>query len=287
MSALLQDPVDLEKARISSPPQTQPEQFEQAVVLMPHGALAGPAPGYSGIAEQSTPAHSFLEHSTAILFPILLVPNLYFSVNRLHELELLWLAVLAIALALVLADFVGGVVHWAADTYFSEETPIVGPALIKPFRQHHIFPRDICTHKLVSLVGNVCIPAAPLLGLCLYLLWVSDHGLVAFAILCTALMTAATVATNVFHKWAHQERPSAAVRCLQRTRLVLESRHHQIHHQEPFEMHYCITNGWLNPFLNKIGFFRKLEAALRALRIEPTNEKSEVINEKSEVRSQN
>ncbi len=270
MSALVQDSLHLEHQLISSPPQEQTDQLAEAVILAQPGS-ASPLPGYSGIADHSTPAHAFLEHSTAILFPILLIATVYFSFNRLYALELIWLAALALPLALVLGDFVGGLVHWGADTYFSEDTPVVGPALIKPFREHHLFPLDITTHTFVSIVGNVCILAVPLLAVCLYLLWVTRHGLLAFAILCISLMTAATVGTNVFHKWAHQEKPSALVRWLQRMRLVLEPRHHQIHHTEPFKMHYCITNGWLNPLLNKIGFFRKLEAILRFLGIEPTN----------------
>jgi hypothetical protein len=267
MSALVQDPLDLEQQLISSPPPQQTDQLAEAVVLTAPGS-ASPAPGYSGMADHSTPAHAFLEHTTSILFPVLFIPTVYFSFDRLYELDLLWLAILAIPLALVLGDFVGGLVHWGADTYFSEDTPVVGPALIKPFREHHLFPRDICTHTFVSIVGNVCILAVPLLAVCLYLLWVTRHGLLAFAILCTSLMAAATVGTNVFHKWAHQEKPAAVVRWLQRMRLVLEPRHHQVHHTEPFKMHYCITNGWLNPLLNKIGFFRKLEAILRFLGIE-------------------
>lgn len=269
MSALVQDTLDLEARLISSPLQEQADEVAEAVVLT--APTAPPAPGYSGIADHSTPAHSFLEHTTSIMFPVLFVPNVYYSFDRLYDLELLWLAALAIPLALLLADFVGGLVHWAADTYFSEDTPVIGPALIKPFREHHVYPRDICTHTFVSIVGNVCILAVPVLSMCLYLLWITQHGLLAFAILCTSLMVAATVGTNVFHKWAHQENPSAAVRWLQRTRLVLEPRHHQVHHTEPFEMHYCITNGWLNPLLNKIRFFRKLEAGLRFLGIETTN----------------
>ncbi len=226
-------------------------------------------PGYSGIEEHSAPFHSFLEHSTTYLFPLVFLPSLYFALNRLYELELIWLALVAIPFSLLLGDLVSGMVHWFADTYFHDDTPIVGKALIKPFRMHHLYPRDITTHNLVSLVGNVCILAVPLLAFCLYLLWMSDHGLLAFGVFCTALMTAATVATNQFHMWAHQENPSGFVRQLQRMRLVLEPQHHQVHHDDPHDKHYCITNGWLNPLLNRINFFRRLEALLGFLGIKP------------------
>jgi hypothetical protein len=227
------------------------------------------AAGYSGIEEHSTPFHAFLEHSTTFLFPVMLVVSLYFSLSQLHELELLWLALLAIPLSLVLGDLVSGLVHWTADTYFSEETPIIGQSLVKPFRLHHLYPRDICTHDLVTTVGNVCIIAVPVLAVCISLLWFyEDSSWLAFLILCIALMSLATVLTNQFHKWAHQESPSRFVRFLQRTRLVLGPAHHQIHHTKPFNMHYCITNGWLNPLLNKIQFFRGLESMLRRLGIE-------------------
>ena len=227
------------------------------------------ASGYSGIEEHSTPFHAFLEHSTTFLFPVLLVLSLYFSLSQLHELELLWLALLAIPLSLVLGDLVSGLVHWVADTYFSEETPIIGQSLVKPFRLHHLYPRDICTHDLVTTVGNVCIIAVPVLTFCIYVLWTwDDSSWLAFLILCVALMSLATVLTNQFHKWAHQEQPSRTVRWLQRTRLVLAPSHHQIHHTKPFNLHYCITNGWLNPFLNRIGFFRGMETGLRYVGIE-------------------
>jgi hypothetical protein len=227
------------------------------------------AAGYSGVEEHSTPFHAFLEHSTTYLFPVLLLLSLYFSLSQLHELELLWLALLAIPLSLVLGDLVSGLVHWTADTYFSEETPIIGQSLVKPFRLHHLYPRDICTHDLVTTVGNVCIIAVPVLAFCIYLLWTwDDSSWLAFLILCVALMSLATVLTNQFHKWAHEERPSRMVRLLQRTRLVLAPTHHQVHHTKPFNMHYCITNGWLNPLLNKIGFFRGMEAGLRFIGID-------------------
>jgi Lipid desaturase domain len=227
------------------------------------------AAGYSGVEEHSTPFHAFLEHSSTFLFPVLLVASLYFSLSQLHELELLWLTLLAIPLSLILGDLVSGLVHWTADTYFSEETPVIGQSLVKPFRLHHLYPRDICTHDLVTTVGNVCILAVPVLAVCISLLWLwEDSSWLAFGILCIALMSLATVLTNQFHKWAHQEAPSRFVRWLQRTGIVLRPGHHQVHHTKPFNMHYCITNGWLNPLLNKINFFRGLEAGLRFLGIE-------------------
>jgi plasmanylethanolamine desaturase len=241
-----------------------------AVVVDPAARRAALlAAGYSGVEEHSTQFHAFLERSTTFIFPVMLVASLYFSLSQLHELELLWLALLALPLSLVLGDLVSGMVHWTADTYFSEETPIIGPSLVKPFRLHHLYPRDICTHDLVTTVGNVCIIAVPVLAFCISLLWFyEDSSWLAFLILCIALMSLATVLTNQFHKWAHQEAPSRFVRLLQRTRLVLGPAHHQIHHTKPFNMHYCITNGWLNPLLNKIQFFRSLEAMLRFLGIQ-------------------
>lgn len=231
------------------------------------------AAGYSGIKEHSTPFHSFLEHASTLLFPIMLGAALYFSISQLHESELLWLVILGIPISIVLGDLVSGLVHWTADTYFSEDTPIIGQSLVKPFRLHHLYPRDICTHNLVITIGNVCILAVPVLALSIYLLWVwNDSSWLAFVVLCIALMSLATVLTNQFHKWAHQEQPSRFVRGLQRTRLVLAPNHHQVHHTKPFNMHYCITNGWLNPLLNKVGFFRGMEAGLRFLGIEVATE---------------
>ena len=273
MSALLENPVALDlKAERNSPLRLRRDQPESV------GRINDSVPtfptGHSGIEEHSMPFHAFLEYSMSLLFPALFFLCFYFSFAHLYDIGWVWLVVPAIPISMVWGDLMGGLVHWFADTYFSEETPVIGPALIKPFRQHHIYPRDICTHNLVTMVGNVCILAVPILAFCLYLLWVRPHGLLVFAILCTTLMAAATVATNVFHKWAHQEHPPGPVRWLQRSRLVLAPAHHGVHHTEPFDMHYCITNGWLNPLLNRIKFFRRLEAALLLIGVKTAKARS-------------
>ncbi len=237
------------------------------------------ASGYSGSQEHSGPLHSFLEHLTLLIFPVVFVFNLHWAGARLYELELLWLIALAAPLGIVGGDFISGIVHWAADTYGSEDMRVIGPSLVKPFRLHHLYPRDICTHGLVETTGNVCILSVPVLAICLYLMWlIPESALVAFVAVSLALIGAATVATNQFHKWAHQESPSSLARWLQRKRLVLEPNHHKLHHTQPFDMNYCITNGWLNPLLNRLKFFRRLEAAIGFFGIETAREKQAIHN---------
>jgi plasmanylethanolamine desaturase len=233
-----------------------------------------PASGYSGVEERSGPLHSFLEHTTLLIFPVVFVLNLHWAGSRLYELEMLWLVALAVPLGIVGGDFISGLVHWAADTYGSEDMKVIGPSLVKPFRLHHIYPRDICTHGLVETTGNVCILSVPVLSVGLYLMWlIPSSGVVAFVVVSFAMIAATTILTNQFHKWAHQESPSSFARWLQRNRLVLEPQHHKLHHTQPFDMNYCITNGWLNPLLNKLRFFRRLEAVIGLFGIETAREK--------------
>jgi ubiquitin-conjugating enzyme E2 variant len=52
---------------------------------------------------------------------------------------------------------------------------------------------------------------------------------------------------------------------LQRARLILTAKHHEIHHTAPYEHHYCITVGWLNQPLATIRFFRTLERIITAV----------------------
>jgi ubiquitin-conjugating enzyme E2 variant len=219
---------------------------------------------YSGLREESGAFHSFLEHASTYGFFLLFAAAIYLSFMRLAGQGRLWLVVFAVPLGLVAGDFISGFVHWLADTYGSERTPLVGTSFIKWFRLHHAYPKDICTHDFITTNGNTCIPAAPLVGFCLPLIWDEDASVTrVFVVLTTVLMTGATVATNQFHKWAHADAPPLLARWLQKARLILPPAHHARHHAAPFLAHYCITNGWLNPLLDRINFFKTLEGALR------------------------
>src|ERR1051326_1002126 len=48
---------------------------------------------------------------------------------------------LQIVLIAALADFVAGFIHWIEDAYFTEHTPVIGPAFIRPNILHHHQPR--------------------------------------------------------------------------------------------------------------------------------------------------
>lgn len=222
----------------------------------------------------SGPLHSFLERSATILFPFLFVSALLLSCQQLSETGAGWLTVPGAFLGLVLGDFVTGLVHWAADTYGEESTPVIGRSLVSPFRVHHVRPLEICEHGVVETVGNTCILAAPLLTLFIVIAAFGETSAATAFIVFTAVVTVGmTVATNQFHKWAHQDAPRRIVRALQRSRIILSPEHHRTHHTAPFESSYAITNGWLNPLLNRTRFFRRLEHALRALGVEASREK--------------
>ena len=49
-----------------------------------------------------------------------------------------WVMLAAVASGYLAADWVSGMVHWAADSWGSADLRIVGPAFLRPFREHHI-----------------------------------------------------------------------------------------------------------------------------------------------------
>ena len=177
-----------------------------------------------------------------------------------------WLALASIGLlGYVGADIVSGLVHWAGDTIGDTSVPFLGKHYIGPFREHHSDPKAITRHDFIETNGNNCIVVAFPLGLAL---WATprtlDWQFVGCSVVCA--MALFTVGTNQFHKWAHDDHVPAPVRVLQQMGLILSPTHHDIHHAMPHDKHYCITAGWMNPLLDKVRFFRGLEALVRRLK---------------------
>jgi len=159
--------------------------------------------------------------------------------------EAVWLA-LAAAAGYALADVASGLTHWFCDSFFREDTPGIGPVLISPFREHHRDPAAMTRHGFLELTGNSCLGVAPILAVAAWRPWSAhfDAGLIAFAL--------ALFATNLFHKWAHSTQVPRVVAWLQKRHLILNPDRHAVHHTPPNKGAYCVTNGWMNPILDKI-----------------------------------
>jgi ubiquitin-conjugating enzyme E2 variant len=194
--------------------------------------------------------HRALETTAIVVVVVLAVQAAFHVARAVNDMTLVWVFGGAMVTGYLAADVVSGLGHWAADTYGSEQTPVIGVNFIRPFRQHHLDPEDIVRHDFVETCGNSCIGAAPVLGATLWWMPGPDAG-AGWLFAWTALLAwvPAIVATNQFHKWAHMASPPAPALALQRLGVILSREHHAVHHVAPFRTHYCITTGWMNaPF---------------------------------------
>ncbi len=174
-----------------------------------------------------------------------------------------WLALSAFMVGYVFADFISGFVHWAADTWGTPDWPVIGKALIRPFREHHVDEKEITRHDFVETNGNNCfVSIAPAAGAAL----LPQAGAGWFFAAATIFALCLSIfGTNQFHKWSHMDEPPRAVALLQRANLILPPEHHALHHSAPYAKYYCITVGWLNEALFRLRFFQTLERAITAL----------------------
>ena len=164
---------------------------------------------------------------------------------------------------MVAADFLSGLVHWAADTWGSERMPVIGRRLLHPFRVHHVNPDDFLRRRFVDTNGDVAVLVIPVLTAALALQLDGPWGVAAVVFL--GSFSGIALLTNQVHQWAHQPRPPSVVRLLQGCRLILAREAHARHHQPPYAANYCIATGWCNRPLAAIDFFRRLERAVTGL----------------------
>ena len=57
----------------------------------------------------------------------------------------------ALVLGVLAADFITGCLHWFADTFFAEDTPLIGQAVIESFREHHRDPLAMTRRSFLRL----------------------------------------------------------------------------------------------------------------------------------------
>jgi hypothetical protein len=168
--------------------------------------------------------------------------------------------------ALVSADFVGGFVHWAFDTWGSVNVPVVGQTFIRSFREHHVDPKALARHDWREANGDNCLATLPLL-LYLSLCTITEGWTRVLALEMNSttysyllILTFFVMLTNQIHKWAHMNPCDVPefVKYCQRNGILLCPVKHNIHHKT-FDTYYCITTGWCNKPLEKINFWIRVE----------------------------
>lgn len=157
-----------------------------------------------------------------------------------------------IALVWLIADFITGFVHWLEDAYGNPDLPVLGQHMTRPNLLHHYAPRAIVDNSWFR-------SARGLLAICVLL------GLVAAALgvfnWMVALGLFLSANANEVHKWSHRTRREngPVVRLLQRLRLVQSPSHHHRHHAHEKNSNYCILTDFLNPVLERVQFWSRLE----------------------------
>lgn len=156
--------------------------------------------------------------------------------------------ILHIILAILLAEFFGGLFHWWEDRYGNPNWPIIGKYIVQPNIDHHKRPGFFCTKSYLDRNAIVLIPCL-LMAFGLYWLEAPLFLILSFCILSHM---------NEIHSWAHKK-SNFVVIFFQKLGILQSPEHHKIHHERPYDKHYCVMTNYVNPVLRKLKFWEILE----------------------------
>jgi plasmanylethanolamine desaturase len=159
------------------------------------------------------------------------------------------------------ADLLTGLVHWWQDTYGNPTWPIIGKYVVKPNLKHHDDPRAMLQVSYWNRCGASVVAGIVIIGI-LLLCNASWQAIVLFAF---------SSQGNEIHAMAHRtdKENGKIIMFLQKIGIVQRRRTHGWHHKAPYETNFCVMTEFLNPPLNRIGFFPKLERLIQKFGIKP------------------
>ena len=157
--------------------------------------------------------------------------------------------------AVLAADFLVGFIHWIEDASVREDWPVLGPLVGRPNILHHHLPRHFVRNTWLQSCWDQLLLAILLLGVAFWL-QVLTWPVLVFAVL--------VANANQIHKWAHRSRRENGrlISLLQDLRLIQGVRHHAVHHTDPKSKNYCVITEFLNPVLETLRFWTRLECLL-------------------------
>lgn len=165
------------------------------------------------------------------------------------------LVIAQLLLGWLIADVIGGLVHWIEDRVLTERVPVLGRHVVAPNRRHHAEPMAFAAGTLIARNGTTIAAA----GVASLLWW----WLAGASVVWAAASIGGAVSSHV-HYLAHlPKRGSRFVRVLQEIGLFQSPAHHAGHHRPPSDRRYCVLTDWSNPVLDAIGVWALLERLLR------------------------
>jgi len=155
-------------------------------------------------------------------------------------------------LCICCADLVSGAVHWWEDTYGKRSWPILGRLVIEPNLEHHARPRSFLKHGVWKSIDIQVVLGGALILVAWSIGWLSYEF---------SLIVVLMIAANVTHRWAHssESENGGFITLLQKLHVVQTRAYHSKHHTRNADRHYCALTPWLDPILDAINFWRRLE----------------------------
>ena len=153
---------------------------------------------------------------------------------------------------LAVVDLASGFFHWLEDTFWSEDTPVLGRWVVTPNVLHHRSPAAFVDKSWLESSWDLVAFGACIVGAAWGLHCLTWHVWV-FALV--------GANANQIHKWAHvpRQRLPWAVGALQRVGVLQSAAHHAAHHRGEKNTAYCVITPWVNPVLDRLGVWRGLE----------------------------
>lgn len=160
-------------------------------------------------------------------------------------------------LVMLAADLCSGIVHWLQDRYDFNEKSLLNRIVILYAEEHHHAP-DAFTHLSWSQRNAFASIGAALILSAAYLSNAFTWQFAAFVIV--------FLFSGEVHLWSHraEDQNGLIIRLLQRTRLIQRPQHHALHHKQDTG-YYCILTDLVNPVVDYVAFFPRLEAVVFAL----------------------
>jgi hypothetical protein len=168
--------------------------------------------------------------------------------------------ILQLLIGWLIADLFSGLLHWLEDRVLWSNIPLLGKYVVVPNRGHHADPvaftrTSVWERNSTTWLAVVAIAAV----------WLLLFG---FSLVLVGAFAGGLLVTEV-HVRAHRKPDSRIWRILQEIGLVQSGRHHGQHHRGAMDRSYCILTGWLNPILDELRIWERIEHALGKAGLEP------------------